>query len=59
MSAQQPTPSSVFQSKAWKTAEPFVLGGLSGIIATTVVQPIDMIKVRIQLAGEGVKGIYI
>jgi len=33
-----------------------VLGGLSGIIATTCIQPIDMVKVRIQLAGEGAKG---
>jgi len=43
-------------SKPWRTAEPFVLGGLSGIIATTCIQPIDMVKVRIQLAGEGAKG---
>ncbi|KAF8459806.1 mitochondrial carrier domain-containing protein [Kalaharituber pfeilii] len=32
---------------------PFVNGGLSGMAATTIIQPIDMIKVRIQLAGEG------
>jgi solute carrier family 25 oxoglutarate transporter 11 len=34
---------------------PFVNGGLAGMTATAVVQPIDMIKVRLQLAGEGVK----
>jgi solute carrier family 25 (mitochondrial oxoglutarate transporter), member 11 len=34
---------------------PFVNGGLSGMTATVVVQPIDMIKVRLQLAGEGTK----
>lgn len=34
---------------------PFVNGGLSGMIATTCIQPIDMIKVRLQLAGEGVR----
>ena len=33
-----------------KAAQPFVIGGTSGIIATTVIQPIDFIKVRIQLS---------
>lgn len=36
-----------------KAALPFINGGISGMVATTVVQPVDMIKVRIQLAGEG------
>lgn len=36
-----------------KTLLPFINGGLSGMAATTIIQPIDMIKVRIQLAGEG------
>lgn len=36
-----------------RAALPFVNGGLSGMVATTVIQPVDMIKVRIQLAGEG------
>lgn len=39
---------------AVRAALPFVNGGLSGMVATTVIQPVDMIKVRIQLAGEGV-----
>lgn len=30
----------------------FVVGGLSGMCATTIIQPIDMVKVRIQLRGE-------
>lgn len=38
-----------------RTALPFVNGGLSGMIATTCIQPIDMIKVRLQLAGEGIR----
>ncbi|KAH9810741.1 Mitochondrial carrier protein [Teratosphaeria destructans] len=38
-----------------RAALPFVNGGLAGMAATTVIQPIDMIKVRLQLAGEGVK----
>lgn len=31
---------------------PFVIGGLSGMVATCVVQPIDTVKVRIQILGE-------
>jgi solute carrier family 25 (mitochondrial oxoglutarate transporter), member 11 len=38
-----------------KAALPFVNGGLAGMTATTVIQPVDMIKVRLQLAGEGAK----
>mmetsp|Transcript_1416 Transcript_1416/g.1254 ORF Transcript_1416/g.1254 Transcript_1416/m.1254 type:complete len:291 (+) Transcript_1416:23-895(+) len=30
----------------------FLVGGLSGMCATTIIQPIDMVKVRIQLRGE-------
>ena len=37
-----------------RVALPFINGGLAGMTATTVVQPVDMIKVRLQLAGEGV-----
>mmetsp|Transcript_32282 Transcript_32282/g.52159 ORF Transcript_32282/g.52159 Transcript_32282/m.52159 type:complete len:332 (-) Transcript_32282:350-1345(-) len=39
-----------------KAVQPFVLGGASGMLATTVIQPIDMVKVRLQLHGEGVAG---
>jgi len=35
-----------------KLIEPFVSGGVAGALATCVIQPIDMVKVRIQLAGE-------
>jgi len=38
-----------------RAALPFVNGGLAGMVATTVIQPIDMIKVRLQLAGEGAR----
>jgi len=47
---------SVFDSSAWKTVQPFVLGGASGMFATCVMQPIDFIKVQIQVLGEGAKG---
>ncbi|KAI1338426.1 mitochondrial carrier domain-containing protein [Xylariaceae sp. FL0016] len=36
-----------------KMARPFINGGAAGMFATTCIQPIDMIKVRLQLAGEG------
>ncbi|KAL5980794.1 hypothetical protein ACLOJK_028704 [Asimina triloba] len=39
-------------SGVWPTVKPFVNGGASGMLATCVIQPIDMIKVRIQL-GQG------
>src|SRR5277367_5034278 len=38
-----------------RAALPFINGGLSGMIATACIQPADMIKVRLQLAGEGVR----
>lgn len=38
-----------------RAALPFINGGAAGMVATTVIQPIDMVKVRLQLAGEGVK----
>lgn len=37
----------------WKVSKPFVNGGASGMIATCFIQPIDMIKVRIQLGAQG------
>lgn len=38
-----------------RAALPFINGGLSGMTATVVIQPVDMVKVRLQLAGEGAK----
>ncbi len=40
---------------AVRAALPFVNGGLAGMFATACIQPIDMVKVRLQLAGEGIK----
>jgi len=38
----------------WKACKPFVTGSLAGCSATVCIQPIDMVKVRIQLgAAEG------
>lgn len=39
-------------NKVWLAAKPFVNGGLSGMLATCVIQPVDIVKVRIQL-GQG------
>lgn len=39
-----------------RAALPFVNGGLAGMFATACIQPVDMIKVRLQLAGEGARG---
>ena len=33
----------------WRNVQPFVVGGCSGMVATICVQPLDMIKVRMQL----------
>ncbi|CAL3965579.1 unnamed protein product [Diplocarpon coronariae] len=38
-----------------RAALPFLNGGIAGMVATTAIQPIDMIKVRLQLAGEGAR----
>jgi solute carrier family 25 (mitochondrial oxoglutarate transporter), member 11 len=34
-----------------RAALPFINGGLAGMTATVLIQPIDMVKVRLQLAG--------
>ncbi|KAL8956850.1 MAG: hypothetical protein Q9183_006205, partial [Haloplaca sp. 2 TL-2023] len=49
------TTSSLLHQPYTRAALPFINGGLAGMTATTVIQPIDMIKVRLQLAGEGAK----
>ncbi|KAI1029468.1 hypothetical protein LB504_010813 [Fusarium proliferatum] len=36
---------------------PFINGGISGMIATTVIQPIDMVKVRLQLIDSSQAGV--
>lgn len=40
--------------EVWKASKPFVTGSIAGSLATCCIQPIDMVKVRIQLgAAEG------
>jgi len=40
-------------NKVWKSVKPFFNGGASGMMATVIIQPIDMVKVRIQLGAAG------
>lgn len=55
---QQTTPgqvvkaNSVTSSKILDAIQPFIIGGLSGMFATCIIQPVDMIKVSIQLKSE-------
>ncbi|KAL2162190.1 hypothetical protein VTH06DRAFT_7103 [Thermothelomyces fergusii] len=49
-------PNDFLHTPFMRAALPFINGGISGMVATTVIQPVDMIKVRIQLAGEGKAG---
>lgn len=44
---------SILTRPAVSAALPFINGGLAGMAATTLIQPIDMVKVRIQLAPSG------
>lgn len=43
--------------RIFDVVRPIVIGGAAGISATTVIQPFDCIKVRMQLEGEGVKNV--
>lgn len=40
------------RAKVLDALQPFWIGGISGCIATTFIQPVDLIKVRIQLKSE-------
>jgi solute carrier family 25 oxoglutarate transporter 11 len=49
------TTANFLQTPFMRAALPFINGGIAGMTATSVIQPVDMIKVRLQLAGEGIK----
>lgn len=44
------------RSNLFDAIQPFWIGGLSGMTATSVIQPLDMIKVVIQLKSEDANG---
>jgi solute carrier family 25 oxoglutarate transporter 11 len=48
-------PSGILHHPYARAALPFINGGLAGMTATAVIQPVDMVKVRLQLAGEGAR----
>ncbi|KAJ5550092.1 Mitochondrial carrier protein [Penicillium sp. DV-2018c] len=48
-------PTGFLQHPYTRHALPFINGGLAGMTATAVIQPVDMVKVRLQLAGEGAR----
>ncbi|KAJ5093892.1 Mitochondrial carrier protein [Penicillium angulare] len=48
-------PSPTLQNPYVRAMLPFLNGGIAGMTATVVIQPVDMVKVRLQLAGEGAK----
>lgn len=48
----QNSPKKSFSSKFLDFTLPFAIGGFSGMIATSVIQPVDMVKVRIQIKSE-------
>ena len=39
--------------QVWGAIKPFVNGGAAGMLSTCVMQPVDMVKVRIQLGEKG------
>lgn len=49
MTSSPVTPQKSTFTKFVDTVQPFWIGGLSGVLATCVIQPVDMIKVVIQL----------
>lgn len=49
------TAATILHNPYIRLALPFLNGGAAGMFATACIQPIDMVKVRLQLAGEGVK----
>lgn len=50
--AERPVASKPAPSKFFDIVQPFIIGGLSGVFATSVTQPVDMVKVIIQLKSE-------
>jgi solute carrier family 25 (mitochondrial oxoglutarate transporter), member 11 len=52
MSTPAPQTQKSATAKFLDASLPFILGGMSGITATCFIQPMDMIKVRIQIKSE-------
>ena len=52
LKAKLPEPKAAAKG-VWQQAKPFVNGGLSGMLSTCIIQPVDMVKVRLQLGAQG------
>jgi solute carrier family 25 oxoglutarate transporter 11 len=53
MAAAAQVQTTMADNPVWKAVKPYVNGGLSGMGATCIIQPIDMVKVRLQLGATG------
>jgi len=51
--AKTPTTVATKKNPTWLAAQPFVFGAIAASFSTFCVQPVDMLKVRLQLSGEG------
>lgn len=52
LKAKLPEPKAAAKT-VWQQAKPFVNGGASGMLSTCLIQPVDMVKVRLQLGATG------
>ena len=48
-----PTLSPSALAATWQAVKPFLNGGVAGMASISIIQPIDMVKVRIQLGATG------
>ncbi len=53
MAAAVQAQTTMADNPVWKAVKPYFNGGLSGMGATCIIQPIDMVKVRLQLGATG------
>jgi hypothetical protein len=53
MAAAAQAQGTLADNAVWKGIKPYFNGGLSGMGATCIIQPIDMVKVRLQLGATG------
>merc|ERR1712056_75581 len=52
-----PSAADVRDNTAWKAFKPLVTGALAGMVATTCTQPLDTLKVRVQVAAASGKSV--
>merc|ERR1712137_213729 len=52
-----PSAADVRDNAAWKACKPLVTGALAGMVATTCTQPLDTLKVRVQVAAASGKSV--